>query len=78
MHEATFGGHRYTVTLRESPSSAEDAKEWHPVPLKCPFDMWEYQSAFNLHVDFAEPVVGKMLMVVMDAQTKNGQRFLSC
>ena len=50
--------------------SAVDVKELQTIPRK--YHRWEYPTApwQRLHIDFAGPFQGCMLLVVVDASTK--------
>ena len=49
--------------------NCEGCQEIATNPARAPLHRWEY-PALPWHIDFARPVQGKMLMVVIDAQSK--------
>ena len=52
--------------------NCEGCQELANNPARAPLHRWEYPSLpwQRLHIDFAGPVEGKMLMVVIDAHSK--------
>lgn len=58
--------------------NCEGCQESANDPARAPLYRWEYPSLTwqRLHIDFAGPVQGKMLMVVIDAHSKWAEIFV--
>ena len=63
---------RMYIALEERVKGCHECQAYQKLPSKAPLHPWEYPSQpwSRIHVDYAGPVEGKMLFILVDAYSK--------